>query len=237
MSRYTSKHTGPVIDAAIDRAKTGGAIDTTLQNKAPAGYGGFGETLPYIAAGNDDADGSKFDALIEAKFATLSNNTTLQLRFDCYPYISGSLFFGTLWKSSNNYGVLTGWSYDGSIIRKVKTGGAWLPFEWVNPPLTSGKEYRTTERYLGKPVYVKAINFGALPNATTKSVSHGASNVDVCIRATGSITSGDKCSIPFADINGRVDIFGDSGQVTIKTDYNYSSLSAHATIWYTKTTD
>ena len=121
-------------------------------------------------------------------------------------------------------------------IRK-KIFGVWQPWEWINPPMLLGVEHRTTERYLGKPVYVKAINFGALPNATTKSVSHSASNVDVCIRATGSITSGDKRSIPFADINGRVDIFGDSGQVTIKTDYNYSSLSAHATIWYTKSTD
>ena len=33
MSRYISKHTGPEIDAAIDRAKAGGAIDTLLAKK------------------------------------------------------------------------------------------------------------------------------------------------------------------------------------------------------------
>lgn len=36
------------------------------------------------------------------------------------------------------------------------------PWEWVNPPLVRGVEYRATERFLGKPVYVKAINFGAV---------------------------------------------------------------------------
>lgn len=32
--------------------------------------------------------------------------------------------------------------------------------EWVNPPMMLGVEYRTTERYLGEPVYVKAVDFG-----------------------------------------------------------------------------
>lgn len=36
MSRYKSKHTGSEIDAAIDRAKTGGEIDITLQKKMDA---------------------------------------------------------------------------------------------------------------------------------------------------------------------------------------------------------
>lgn len=34
--------------------------------------------------------------------------------------------------------------------------------EYLNPPLVLGVEYRTTERFLGKPVYVKAIDFGAV---------------------------------------------------------------------------
>ena len=35
-TNYDSKHTGPEIDAAIDRAKSGGEIDTLLQSKADA---------------------------------------------------------------------------------------------------------------------------------------------------------------------------------------------------------
>lgn len=38
--------------------------------------------------------------------------------------------------------------------------GAW---EYVNPPMQLGVEYRTTERYLGKPVYAQLMNFGNAP--------------------------------------------------------------------------
>ena len=44
--------------------------------------------------------------------------------------------------------------------------------EWFNPPMILGVEYRTTERYLGKPVYRKLIWGGPLPNT-------GYSNVDI----------------------------------------------------------
>ena len=36
------------------------------------------------------------------------------------------------------------------------------PMEWLNPPMKLGVEYRTTERYNGKPVYKVALETGAL---------------------------------------------------------------------------
>lgn len=36
----------------------------------------------------------------------------------------------------------------------------WGPWEYVNPPLMLGTEYRTTERYLGRPVYCKVVDCG-----------------------------------------------------------------------------
>lgn len=35
-----------------------------------------------------------------------------------------------------------------------------VTMEYLNPPLVLGVEYRTTERFLGKPVYVKVVNCG-----------------------------------------------------------------------------
>lgn len=50
--------------------------------------------------------------------------------------------------------------------------------EWVNPPMVTGKEYRTTERYLGKPVYAKVITGVALAVAdTTVSIPLGVTAV------------------------------------------------------------
>ena len=36
--------------------------------------------------------------------------------------------------------------------------------------MVSGVEYRTTERWMGKPVYTKIVSFGSLPNATSKYI-------------------------------------------------------------------
>ena len=40
--------------------------------------------------------------------------------------------------------------------------------EWINPPMRAGWEYRTTERFLGKPVYTCAFDLGRLPNETVE---------------------------------------------------------------------
>ena len=39
------------------------------------------------------------------------------------------------------------------VLQRVFYGiGGWQPWEWVNPPMQLGVEYRTTERYMGRPV-------------------------------------------------------------------------------------
>ena len=44
--------------------------------------------------------------------------------------------------------------------------------EWLNPPVEDNVEYKTTERYRGKPIYTRAVNCGTVPNAgSSKTVS------------------------------------------------------------------
>lgn len=93
--------------------------------------------------------------------------------------------------NSMNYGALTVYRRHGEIVQELRRlnyvakrystdkGATWSEWEWVNPPMAVGVEYRTTERFGGKAVYVKVIDFGALPNATTKSVSIGTEFTDV----------------------------------------------------------
>lgn len=42
--------------------------------------------------------------------------------------------------------------------------------EWLNPPMVSGQEYRTTERHLGKPVYITSVTFSSIPTTKNESV-------------------------------------------------------------------
>lgn len=70
-----------------------------------------------------------------------------------------------------------------TIAIRYRFGSEWQPWEYINPPMALGVEYRTTERYLGKPVYVKLIDCGNLPDGTTKEVAHGITNLDFIVGA------------------------------------------------------
>lgn len=70
---------------------------------------------------------------------------------------------------------------------------------WDHPPMALGVEYRTTERYMGKPVYVKTINMGNLPGNAVKQASFQSNNVvDKIVSVTGQCTtdSGVNLSLP-----------------------------------------
>ena len=55
----------------------------------------------------------------------------------------------------------------GGVVKRQIVNGTAYDWEWFNPPMTVGVEYRTTERYLCKPVYCRVIDFGAWPTANT----------------------------------------------------------------------
>ena len=64
---------------------------------------------------------------------------------------------------------------DGEICVRSHDGTEWLPWEYINPPMSLNEEYRTIERRDGKPVYVKRISFGALPASGSLKVPTGIS--------------------------------------------------------------
>lgn len=109
------------------------------------------------------------------------------------------------------------------------------PWEWVNPPMQLGVEYRTTERYLGKPVYVKAVNFGVLPNTSEKSVTWGTS-ATLAFEVTARALKDDSPSytLPIPD---QIFVWAGGAKAYIKTTTDYSAWTGIATIKYTKTTD
>ena len=99
-----------------------------------------------------------------------------------------------------------------------------------------GVEYRTTERYLGKPVYVKTVDFGALPNASYKFV--GIENEAYIIRVSALASNGKTLPGSIgASQREQVLCMGSSNSVEIITYADASSLTATVTAWYTKATD
>ena len=83
--------------------------------------------------------------------------------------------------------VILGYTYNGYVLRAtVDDYGNWGHWEWVNPPMHLGVEYRTTGRYLGKPVYTQIINCGSIPAiGSEKTTSIAAFNVDIVTFISG----------------------------------------------------
>ena len=66
---------------------------------------------------------------------------------------------------------------------REKIRGAWGEWEYINPTMDIGVEYRTTERFWGKTVYYKIVDCGKI--ADNKQVEHGIVNMQDCISFQG----------------------------------------------------
>lgn len=121
---------------------------------------------------------------------------------------------------------------DGSVMicYRVYSSG-WQPWEWENPLMTLGVEYRTTERYKGKAVYTKLINFGYLPNATKGGI---AIDVDatLVLRCKGVMSNG--YTLPYVYGDTRIELCAEKNRILITTNKDYSTGTADIQIWYTK---
>ena len=118
----------------------------------------------------------------------------------------------------------------GFIVQKrVCFKGSWGEWEYDNPHMVVGYEYRTTERWNGLPVYVKMINFGALPNASVKNVEHGISRKAYNVRCD--ISSVDTGNMLSQNANITT-VIADSTNVQIATSSDMSNINAFVTLWY-----
>lgn len=111
--------------------------------------------------------------------------------------------------------------------------------KWVNISQNPSLEEQFTGRYTsdGKKIYWKEVNFGNLPNATTKNVAH---NIDGTITAekvwgravTGALT----LPLPHANttLNQNVVLYRDGVNVVIITAINLSAYTAKVWLDYTR---
>lgn len=138
-----------------------------------------------------------------------------------------------------------------TIAIRYRFGSEWQPWEYINPPMQLGVEYRTTERYLGKPVYCKVIDCGVITANTQKTVAQSIPVLDVlsCEGVIHTNTNGHNQATPFDYQLGN----GTKYSVTVSAEaYNQSKAdqlliyvnsswavtgSVYAIVRYTKETD
>lgn len=89
----------------------------------------------------------------------------------------------------------------------------------------------------GKPLYGKVVNFGALPNNTTKSVLHNIENIDYVTNLYGvSNSSSTRIPINWYDGSNYISTYINNTSIAIKTSNDRSSYSVYVVVEYTKTT-
>lgn len=95
--------------------------------------------------------------------------------------------------------------------------------------------------FMGKPLYRKVINFGALPNTTTKGVNFNISNLEMFTNITGIATSGtNTIALPYVHSNSiyNVGLSANTTQINIVTSSDRTSYTkCYVTLEYTKKTD
>ena len=103
--------------------------------------------------------------------------------------------------------------------------------EYFNPPMASGVEYRTIERWNGKPVYTKLVDFGAMPNATMKPVLHNLRATQI-VRFAAQASDG--AALPYVDASTRVEIACTATYMIVTTNSDATANTATFQVWYTK---
>ena len=200
-------------------------IEEGIMASAPAGYG-LGEGGKGSSDLNNETTGGWYSFSSGCANAPFSYGVALVLRR--YRDDIVQIAFDT-YRAGNGAGEI--------CVRRYTD--AWQPWEYLNPPMRAGTEYRTLERHLGKPVYIKMVNIGAFPNSTSKNVSHG-------IPSTASFVSFEAfAQSTTSSIVQQLPIISTSGDTTAKVQlthtyvsvYTFGDLSAYegwAVIKYTK---
>lgn len=213
-------------------------IEQGIANSAPGGFGLGGAAKMLTEADNVDNiresgwytwdwDPSKQPAGLpeEAKYHTGN------MRVD--GTTGGNYTTQTIYFAKNGSSVNAG---DECVIQRLRTIAPW---EWVNPPMILGTEYRTTERYLGKPVYTMAFSFGALPNASDKDVAMPGTDGTCKIIEIHGYASNEMTLPGVSGVSEslQVTLTGIGNKAYIKTGTDRSNATATIVAKYTKTTD
>lgn len=195
---------------------------------APAGYG-LGEYVGMTVTG-DCNDATKFGLYYvrgsAANAAHASDQAMLVL-----PYGSNALtqiaFLGTAF-SSNTY-----------IKIRKKIANGWQPWEWANPPMALGVEYRTAGRYNGTPVYTQLVSLGTTAESFSAAVS--ISGLAAVVHAIPNLNNTNCTNWDVDAGNNPINQFYftpvktiDAVVFYIKCGSNQINKNLHVQIWYTK---
>ena len=256
---YVHQYSGEEIDDAVGKVigstglvssfngRTGAVMPATgdytaaMVGAAPEGYG-LGTNAPTAPAGDDGL--ADPDLITKTGFYYAVKNLS-----------PGD---GNLWStvlhinttSTRATQFVIGVQYT-PIGARLKTDGVWGPWEWINPFRELGVEYRTVERYLDKPVYIKLVNCGtfAAPGTVKTVTFDNTGTLSRIVDFGGEIMeSGSVWAFPtflygvsyddFSIVLAEARVTGGNGLIYLYTKTrDLTSKSSYVWVKYTKNTD
>lgn len=215
------------------------SIINALEKKAPNGFGLGSDPSPFSDANDCIINGWYKDASGQAKNAPWNYSHIFVTTYQSNAYIRQDAYItgGTNSCPLVNHAV--------RIKRPdfPEENAFWGPWEYESGiPMQLGVEYRTTERYLGKPVYVKLVNLGE--GANGKAVNVGTREmIHVECRATYNNWSLPMPELPFGSTDRSLEhtnaqaFYSNAGTVTIIMGSTCPAFTATAKVYYIKSTD
>lgn len=216
---------------------------------------GMGDTLMALGVecgGTGATDAATARENLGAAPAGFGLGTNGQMATDWNAAVKSGLFYGNKnspdggwWNgvvSAESAGYCTQLlfkSVSNNICIRHMNNGVWGPFEWFNPPMALGAEYRTTERWNGKAVWTVLVDCGtAVAGENTISTNFACSRV---FGSRGYMGGG---AIPQTYDSARNDRYfkacnasNVSGKIAIVLELGSaqsSSAPCHVQVWYTK---
>jgi len=196
-------------------------------NFAPAGYG-FGEEAATKAV--SDCNDAKLTGLYKVNANSKNSPLTAATFLICESYSA----------NSKKQTIFTNGSTTPVLATRTMSGGSWGNWEYINPPIAAGGEYRTIERWKGKAVYAKHIaqTMDVIGNASSYAdynVAHGISGFVNLVRVEANFNA--QFNLPYMGANG--DWYGiiEVNSTNIKLRCykgTWTRPTLNATIYYTK---
>ena len=251
---YVSQYSGEEIDALLGSAGTGAvrydAAQTLTDAQKTQARNNIGSAPSRFGLGENMTTGPLMQSLTQEALDTTYNNgwyfandvniagfSQATIRVDS----SGRTIYQTAYVAIA----------DGYVLRRclVDTVGSpsqtsFGPWEWVDPPMRLGVEYRTTERYLGKPVYAQLFSVGACSAGSEVNLYKGVGtlNTDKVVsycgyaadRALSYFVKDTTYNIMLAvqKVEGTYDL-----AIGLVTGTSVSFTESYVIVKYTKTTD
>ena len=140
------------------------------------------------------------------------------LRVDAY---NENYLFQTFYSEYNN----------GRVAQRFKAQ-TWSKWEWIDPPMVPGVEYRTTERWNGKAVYTKLVNVASAGVGTT-SIYH-KTQMTQCLECKACESTNDTLPMKYKDSATDVvkSAYANSTQIIVYSTVAVTNI--HCVLKYTK---